>query len=256
MRNAEKRCRKLRVGEHRFSLTYKNLSNTKLLWNLVIKKKKGQRISNTFIRQIALNLRIETPTSTSFLQAVQFFKEAQKKYGEFIPNAYPDWQLFMDDLASVNAILAHVSSDKTKKESLLKEKILKQTVANESSRHQHSQLRMVFKNKLKNLKQLDWIQELVDNEWVERNSPTEINRFFNQTNSQKYTSSYETPLLREPCRTRLGDLETTDTAKAIQKGRYKFPLNTDKYVVDMLNQRRREEHVKTHILTITNEEYK
>ena len=221
-----KKCRKFRTGSIKYSALFKNLSSIHRLWLLVMKKKKGQRISNTTIRKLSKKLSIHNPMSLPMDIVIKNTKEAKLKYEKFIPYAQTERQKFYEDLASANAIVKNVK----------KESILKQIMQTESSRDQHSQVRRFFPKKNSTSKKVDRVQVIKEGKWEEIASPRDLIKALQEENRDKYSCTNKTPLMHPRVHKQMGNFAEGRLAKDIIHGHVDPCKLFDPWTAEMLNE--------------------
>jgi len=184
IRHGLKKCRKIHTGTIPFSALFNTLSRTNRLWLLVMKKKKGQRISNTTIRRLSKQVGVVNPMQTPTMEEViHQLRQSKKQYEMFIPHAPTERQRFYEDLASANAANSNQK----------KLTILKNIMQTESSRQQHAVIRSVFPKKASTSKKVDRVQVLQGDTWEEITTPTALIAALQKENNENIAARTEPP---------------------------------------------------------------
>ena len=226
IKNGLKKCRKLRMGAVPFSALFNTLSRTNRLWLLVLKKRKGQRISNTTIRRLARQVGVTNPMQLPMEEIIYQLRTSKKQYELFVPHAPTERQQFYEDLASANAM---VSNQK-------KLSILKNIMQTESSRQQHAIIRSVFPKKNSASKKVDRVQVLKEDTWEEITTPSELIDELQKENKQKYSCTNTTPLMDPYIHSQMGNFAEGALAKEIQHGHVDPKKIFDTWTSRMLSQ--------------------
>ena len=87
MKAAEKRCRKLCVGNVDFSPTMVTLGRRVELFSLIRRRKQGKRVGTRKIRRLAKKVNVTRPLSVSLEEAEELYRQALKDYAAFKPDA-------------------------------------------------------------------------------------------------------------------------------------------------------------------------
>ena len=132
---------------------------------------------------------------------------------------------------------------------------MKRIINQESQKEQFRHQRNVF-IKTKSLKGVTSIEEFVDGEWIERSSPVDIERVLKESNIGKYSSTNDTPLMKEPWSSILGFCAETKEAREIVKGKFTFPPDTNHYLKKMLMETKRDSDTNRHNGEVSIQEYK
>jgi len=241
-----KKCRKFRTGTIKYSALFKNLSMTHRLWLLVLKKQKGQRISNTTIRKLAKKLLIENPLSLPMQIVIKNLREAKSTYEKFIPHAQTERQKFYEELASANATVQNKK----------KESILKQIMQTESSRDQHSQVRRYFPNKNSNSKKVDRVQIMRDGKWEEISTPRNLIQALQEENKEKYSCTNDTPLMGTRTHQQMGNFAEGRLAKDILYGHVQPNKLFDPWTSEMLEECKLDANIPTIPVMLSESEVK
>ena len=100
VRYAEKRCRKLKFGEVPYTPQLSMAGKTINLWNNVIRKKKGCKISSRYINRIAKKLGIQKPMTLSLPDCEKERKLISAEYRKIKKDAQISRTVFIQELAS------------------------------------------------------------------------------------------------------------------------------------------------------------
>ena len=226
--NGLRKCRTIYSGKIPYSALFKNLSRTNRLWLLVMKKKKGQKISISTIRRLSQQVGINNPMSYPLDEVIKRLRESKSRYEKFIPHAPTERKKFFEDLASANAA---VSNQK-------KLTILKNIMQTESSREQHAIIRSVFPKKVSVSKKVDRVQIKKGDIWEEITTPHELVEALQTENKEKYSCTNGTPLMEKHVHHQMGNFAEGRLAKDIQHGNVDPKKIFDEWTAEMLSETR------------------
>ena len=225
IRTGLRKCRTIHSGAIPFSALFRNLSRTNRLWLLVLKKKKGQKISNTTIRRLSKQVGITKPLCYHIDEIILRLRESKRRYEMFIPHAPTERRKFFEDLASANAA---VSNQK-------KLTILKNIMQTESSREQHAIIRKVFPKKISASTKVDRVQVQRGEVWEEVSTPNELVKALQSENKEKYSCTNGTPLMQKQIHEQMGNFAQGKLAKDIQYGHVEPNKLFDEWTSEMLS---------------------
>ena len=97
---AEKKCRKLAMGNVDFSPEVDTAKKRWWLWQQVIKKWQGKRISSALLKWKARQCGVVSPLSVTLAQAQRHFLAADTAYDELKKHAPAYWYEFLCDRAA------------------------------------------------------------------------------------------------------------------------------------------------------------
>ena len=80
MINAEKKCRKIKVGAVPFSPKLAMVGTKVKLWSLIVRHHKGKNIKTRYIRRIEKKCNMKKTLSTSYNKALRMLNKAIKEY--------------------------------------------------------------------------------------------------------------------------------------------------------------------------------
>ena len=227
---ADKKCRKLCMGQVSFSADYDIARKSIELWKGVVKRKKGQKFSNTKIRTLARQLGIESPNNCTLEEAIRkrdlIFRDYFSKVKK---NADALRTTFLEKKA------AQISTEQGGEAS----KIL---------------LQLRDKERLRKInRRIDWTLEkhkgsgvtkitVEDDQGVDRDitSQSGIESACMKEFEKKFRQTEDTPSMREPWRSILGYDGKTQGATDILNGTLTFPEGTSEYTKDYFREMRRE----------------
>ena len=243
MRFAEKRCRKLCMGEVDFSPAVIQAGRILDLWRLVWRRKRGYRVGSTRIRRLARRAQISRPLSVTTAEAEQRFREAGRAYRQLKPRASVLRYEFLRDR----------QDDPTLPEDdrALARQLLSRERQRESSRH----LRRIRNRP--SLGAIDKVQvRLPSGEVEEKHTQTEVEDAIMDTISRRYRLTESTPFLQEPLRSILGLTGTSSNAMQILEGSFICPESVDEVTQTVIQLLRRPTILETPVSSrISREDY-
>ena len=244
IRHADNHCRKLRTGEIPFSTEYVEVNRPRRFWLLLLWKRYGRRVSNTTIRRLAKQIDIQSYQHIDNEEAKKQLKQARARSTAFIEHAKTSRVEHNEALAVANA-----ASMKT-----TKEKALKRILHEEAQKSDNRQMSAVYKRV--KLQRLDSVTVFRNGEWVEVTNPSEVADELQKMNSEKYSSTNNTPLMEARYVDRIGYLAEKPAAQQLLNGTYLFPENTPPHELSMLQYLQSPPNVSPLPITITAEDYK
>jgi len=215
MKAAEKRCRKLHMGEVDFSPTMVAAGRKVELYKLVWRKKQGQGIKSTKIRRLAAKLNIPRPLSVSLEEAEELYKQALEEYHVFKPDA----AVFRYDF-----LVSRKDDPKaTEEDRKAAERLLSKEKARETSRH----LRRIKNNP--NLGAISRVEVPSDDgtSSIIHDTQETVEQAIMDSIEKRYRLAYISPFLQEPLRSQLGLTGTSAEAKQILDGTFQCPDEMD-----------------------------
>ena len=109
---AHKRCGKLQCGTVPYSPELQSLAREGRMWDLVLKKRCGRKVSSSIIRRLTKKCKIECPLLYSRNGVSKKRNTARKKYAELKPKAKELRDQWLDRLADL--ISSSMGEDKAK----------------------------------------------------------------------------------------------------------------------------------------------
>ena len=106
------------------------------------------------------------------------------------------------------------------------------------------------------LKRLDSVTIFHEGEWVDVTNPQEVAEELRKMNSQKYSSTNNTPMMEARYVENIGYLAEKSAAQQLLDGTYPFPANTPPHELSMLRYLKAPPNVETLPVTVTTEGYK
>jgi len=223
----KRRCRKFRVGSIPYSDTFAQLRNQRRLWTLVRKKKLHQNISYSTIKRLSKSLQIPQPMSMPLAYVTEQKMEAERKYKLFKrQTAQASRTHFLQQLASANA-------KKTQQDT---SKILTRIIHDEQVRNQTVMCRKYFPKKGSMRQRVDRIQyQDQAGQWIETDKPGEILQACQKDTKEKYSGTDNTPLMREPLKSKLGNFAETPFSTKFRHYETELPSETTSWTREMLD---------------------
>jgi hypothetical protein len=227
----ESKIRRLRTGMIPWSPRLQKHRTNIEIWSMLIKKKKGQKVSNKKIRRLLKKTDIKGAYDMSLLQLQDAINNAFSEYKKARSDAATWRDEFLEDLASARA-----KHKGTKKEVELKQ-----------LRHIEAQKTVArnIKRMRGKLNRTATTQVYVNNDEGRRlvTSKDGIELACIQENDSRFSQSENTPPMTEPLLSDLGMLADTEQAQKILEGTYECPPGTDKYAALLINELRMPDNV-------------
>ena len=215
---AEKKCRKLCMGEVPFSVERAEAGRLIDLWNNVIRKKQGWNISSKYIKRLTKKCNIEiNPMHMSLEDCEQERRLARRGYAKIKDNARASRETFLDGVAALQA----AENDETVVNAIRRIKRL------EEIRAANHRVRIATKDFHGATERV-----LINDNGTNRitTDKDEIEAALRAENERKFRLAYsECPFLQPPLLNQLGQTAVSPTADAILHGTYKPPSDMNKY---------------------------
>ena len=208
-RHADRRCRKLRMGQIPFSDELKRADSAVQLWLLMKKKRQGNRASTAKIRRLMQQLDIPTAFEASPSDIVHALTTARQQYKTVKKNATTHRKKFQTQLIKAQARLRGISENSQRRSSIHTEQ--QRTTARRVKQVLGRDTRTSFK--MLDAPDLNGTRRICqDRASIEQACQTEGLR--------RFTQASHTPFLQDPILTDVGLLANTPMAEAILEGTY------------------------------------
>jgi hypothetical protein len=224
MRYAEKKCRKLAMGMVDYSPEVDLAKKRRWLWQQVVKRRRGLRVSGSLIKRKARQYGIQCPLSVTLAQAEARFQAADVDYVALKRQAPAYRYEFLCDRAS------NKSGDVSEAAQKAARRLLTQEKQRSDARHLKRVLAKVQGGAITR------IEVLEDGTYVEKTDQADVELHTMAMCSDRFRLTENTPLRQEPMRSELGLLAiNTVAARAILQGTYTVPDTTDEYTREFIN---------------------
>ena len=230
----EFKLRKLRMGGVPWSPKLQSFRTEIELWAMILRKRKGIRVSNTRIRQFMGKSGIWDAFSVNLEDAEAKLKSAHKKYRVAKKNAAVWRDDFMVSLAEVRS-----ERNKTTPEQELK---LLRRVSDQKTQARNVK-RMLKKLGQNATTKLYYTQDGVRVECTEKIS---MENACISENTSRFSQASATPPMIEPLISDLGYLADTDAAERILAGTYDIPADLDPYAALLIRELRMPDSIRNH----------
>ena len=220
MIHAEKKSRKLRMGEVDFSPKVNEARRTMELWRMVMQRRQGKERNSAWIKRRAYSLRIVCPLSITLTQATQLFRESRRNYRKLKPRAPALRQQWLTDKVT--------SPHSTRQE--VKE--AKRQIRAEEQRDTARQIkRAMGKAQAGSIARVEVeVTHPGCNTIIETYESQEaVEAAIIENNTTRFRLTENTPPMQEPLVSELGFEGTTEAAEQILAGTYVCPPGTDQY---------------------------
>ena len=208
-RFAEKRCRKLRCGKVEFSPELSGIAREGRLWDMVLKRLKGCKVSMKLITRIAKKCDISHPLSLPQGEVNEKRDAAWKKYSEMKPHAREIRDRWLDQLADLIA-----ASDGEEKA-----RVIRMLKSREEIRQSHRNIKRAQKKKFSGgTAKLTRPDPNHPGETIEVEDKVEMEELLMKANEDKFRGAIGTPLTVEPLASELGLCGCTANSERILTG--------------------------------------
>jgi hypothetical protein len=223
MRHAEKKCRTLRMGELDFSPQLSKAKERVSVWNLVIKKLGGGKVSSSLIKRQAHKCGISKPLSITFSEAQRALKAAEEQHDAMRPQ---------HEVLRDSYLAGRFQNATNKNDIRLANKVKRDLSIHRMKSEWRSIKRAVGKQNGGSVRE---IETVIDGEQVKCSTENEVVEAISENNVSRFNLTILTPLMRESMSTLLGYMAVTESAEEILNGSFIPPSGTDTYTVQMLD---------------------
>ena len=214
---AEKKCRKMRAGQVPFSPLVDTAAKTIYLWNLVLNKMRGTKVSSSLIHRLSKKCEIIIDPSLSFEDVRLLRNKAIKRYKVLKPKATQSRERFISDLA--DAIEEVYGTNKAT--------AVRSLTVNEEQRTIHRQIKSKLHKTGGSVSKLEIPNPYVPGEYIWTEDKQVIEESIITANQKKFKLADNTPFRQEPLLSQCGRYADTDSSRDILLGNY------DRSQVDM-----------------------
>ena len=245
LKEAENKCRKLKMGNTPWSPALEEAGNRLALWELVLARKQdGRRVSTRYLSRMERKCQEFHSLQWSVDEVKDKVQKAKESFYTIKKESWKHRETFLDSLAKAVA----ATHNKTK------EKVLQDLKRKESQRLSARRIKTMNRKlgSKQALLQTQFIDDdgnritVIDKDGVEEACLNEAKKRFTQAN--------ETPFLQEPLRSELGDKGFGPATEHILSGNYTPPEDTDQYAADLLKYMRKPPNIKQVSNVLTTEE--
>jgi len=223
MKLAERKCRRLKMGNVPFSPTLELDRKRISLWSAVKKKKLGCKSSTRNIIKLGNIVGINNPMEYSIDAVQQNLQQAKKDYYAKKPKAQELRNNFLEQRATAMA----ESSNRDK------QSIYRQLILHETQRRVARKIRMLNNDNLSSgVTKVDTM--LPDGSRETHSTKEEIEEICMEENKQKFLQTNDTPCMCEPMFSLLG-LGTTPSCDEILCNTFNAPVELDQYTTELLH---------------------
>jgi hypothetical protein len=224
MLHAEKKCRKLAMGNVDYSPEVDLAKKRRWLWQQVVKRREGKRISASLVKQKARQCGIVCPFSVTLTQARAHFCAADAAYDALKRQAPLLRYEFLCDQA------ANKSNQVSEAAQKAAQRMLQQERQRSDARHLKRVLAKIQGGAITR------IEVMEDGEYVEKTDQGDVEHHTMAMCSARFRLTENTPLRQEPMRSAFGSFAVdTDASRAILQGTYAVPAEADDFTREFLN---------------------
>ena len=221
---AEKKCRKFKMGNVEFSPTIQRQRDLMRFWKLILKRKRGQRIDTKYLSRWERKLNISNSFSTPLIEVHNNIKAATSAYiclKKEHSSLRDEW---IEQLAAAKAEAGNLNSA-TELVALRQKEKLKRA---------HRQIRWCLHQE-STTPPITNVTEISNNTTIHHHNKLTVENAILNANDNKYRQTNDTPPMTslQPI---LGFLGTTPAAHQILKGTYIPPNTLDIYTKKLLKE--------------------
>jgi hypothetical protein len=221
---AEKRCRKLAMGDIAYSPAVAKARRRRFLFKRILDLRNGSRqVKASWIRREAHSLNILNPLCVTLAQAQHNFDTADKEWA-LLKKRDPDSlrRDFLHDRAA----------NTTGQYSSAAQRAAQQIIHRERTREDFRRIRYAIGSSRGGAVQQ--VEVLEDGVYVEKTDQAEVEAALMDMVAQRFRLTEQTPFMQDPLLSSLGHLGLTATAQDILSGTYECPEEVDEYTKTFL----------------------
>ena len=224
MKKAERKCRKLMMGEVDFSPELNIWGRRMYLWKLVLRLHDGEKVSRTKIRRLARSCGVSNSFGIQRKEIQSLYRRARREYLRRKPHAAALRESYLEQ-----SIRDGNLNGKDKNSQRIRT-ILKREAQRKSWRAINA---CTNSGRIKGVSKVEF---KANGQWVRVEKQDQIERAIMEENTKRFRLTENTPLMVEPMRGELGVLGDTRTAKEILAGSYNIPEGVDMFTASILKE--------------------
>ena len=223
MLHAERKCRKLAMGQVSYSPEVDHARKTRALWHLVVRKRRGKRVSSSLIRRKAKQLQIPCPLSVTLAQAKLRFQEADAAYDSLKQRAPSLCHEFLQDRAANKSGTVPAEAQKA----------AQRLLTHERQREEARRLKRILGRTQGGA--ISRIEVEENGDFVEMTTQEDVEHHTMEMCNARFHLTRDTPFMQEPMRSELGPLGVnTPAVHAILQGTYHIPNECDAFTREFI----------------------
>ena len=224
MLQAERKCRKLCMGATPFSPEYQKVSNTVIVWRLIVKLKSGKSVDSRYFNRKLQLVNLDKPTvlSLSVDEAKMQLRIAYRALNSFSKTALTKRLTWMEELAVSRADESGISSNQELRSLIHREqqrrsaRIIKYTIKPASSRG------------------LSLLQIPTDSGIIEITGKDDMESHLFDELAARFHQAKHTPFASPTLLSLLGPIGNTESAQQILNGTFRCPPEVDIWTKKLL----------------------
>ena len=223
MLHAERKCRKLAMGQVSYSPEVDHARKTRALWHLVVRKRRGKCVSSSLIRRKAKQLQIPCPLSVTLAQAELRFQEADAAYDSLKQRAPSLCHEFLQDRAANKSGTVPAEAQKA----------AQRLLTHERQREEARRLKRILGRTQGGA--ISRIEVEENGDFVEMTTQEDVEHHTMEMCNARFHLTRDTPFMQEPMRSELGPLGVnTPAVHAILQGTYQIPNECDAFTREFI----------------------
>ena len=222
---AEKQCQQLRMGGVPYSDVMARFREELHAWSLVVRQKKGKKISSRHLKRIIKSSGIYVPANATLQDCEKLKREAFKRYKVDRKMAESTRETFYESLADAKAI-----ANETKKATELRK------LRTAEKQRAQARLSKAVRGKLR--AGAASFVTVTDSTGRQRDvcDKQEIEQVFSDAHYAKYNQTTETPFMQAPLSQEFNFLGTGPAAQEVMNGSYQPTMDIDRCAELLLTQ--------------------
>lgn len=204
---ADKKCRKLRMGNIPFSPTLLEYWKKILAWRLLIRKLEGRKIDSKFLARKLKSADIREHRDVTLSEAKENLETALLNYRHERKNASEYRATWLEELASARAAIGNTSAAQELRNMLMRER----------QRHDARQIKYAISNQeRRGLQSIEVLKS--DGQWQELSAKQDIEHALLQELEGRFNQAAATPFATEPLLSYAGPVGESQGAQEILRG--------------------------------------
>ena len=223
MKEAEKKCRKLRMGAIPYTPTYSRIRTRIEIWSLVVKKLLGGKVGPVFLKWKAEKAGISKPWERTLIEAASNRAAAYREEKRVAKVALASRTTWLEGLCTAKAEAGNLSKE--------------QELLNMRKREEQQRNACIIRSvnaKLRMGSVTSVVAPDVMGNWVEETSKHEIERALLVENERRFNQAKDTPFLQLPLAMLVGLVGTGLAVEAILQGKFVIPPNMDYWAAKLI----------------------
>ena len=223
MMEAEKRCRKLKMGQKQWTPDFQKVREDLKLWNLVLRKKRGNKVSGRFLERQMRKCGKPDVLSLSVEEILERRKQAYRAEKILAMQSEVNRISWLESLCQAKAEAGEGN----------KEAVYRNLIRIEDQRRNARIIGRV-NGKLRSGSVTSVVAPNAMGEWVEVVGKEEVEQALLNENERQFNQAKDTPFLQQPLFELVGKMGVGKAASEILKGTFVIPEGVDEWAARLI----------------------